>query len=363
MVAPVMNRQARRIAAKTAGQGRPGDNALRPVSLEPEWQRWLAENLLLGAPADGVQAELVAKGCPPAVAAAEIAAAQNSPYFRAAAVLQARLAKRDWLLGLVERHAALDTDATGEVTRRDGLAPETFLKDHYAPQRPVVLTGLIDHWPAMRRWSLDHFAALPGDPEIEVQSGRDSDANYEINCRSHSRRMPLSAVLAMLRRDVATNDFYVTANNGGHNRAALAPLWDEIGDLPGYLSPEEGRDGFFWMGPRGTVTPWHHDLTNNFLVQIRGTKQVTLVSPAQTPLMRNTMHCYSVYNGDATFAGAPEAERPRTLTCTLGPGEILFIPVGWWHHVVGLETTIGLSFTNFVWDNEAFRGYTTYHQV
>ncbi len=71
------------------------------------------------------------------------------------------------------------------------------------------------------------------------------------------------------------------------------------------------------------------------------------------------MHCCSApYNGDATFAGTrPRRSAARAMTCTLGPGEILFIPVGWWHHVVGLETTIGLSFTNFVWDNEAFRGY------
>ncbi len=187
-----MNRQTRRIAAKAAGQGRPGDHAPGRFRLNPNGARWLAENLLLGAPADGDAGGAGGQGLPARRAAqAEIAAARNSLFPRRRR-LQARLAKRDWLLGLVEHHAALDEGASGSVARRDGLAPEAFLKDQCAPQHPVVLTGLIDHWPAMRLWSLDHFAGLPGDPEVEVQSGRDSDADYEINCRSHSRRMPRS---------------------------------------------------------------------------------------------------------------------------------------------------------------------------
>ena len=79
-----MNRHARRASAKPR--------------LEPEWKRWLAENLLLGAPPESIAAELVAKGCPPAIARAEIAEAQASPYFLAAGLVRARLAKRDWHL-------------------------------------------------------------------------------------------------------------------------------------------------------------------------------------------------------------------------------------------------------------------------
>jgi ribosomal protein L16 Arg81 hydroxylase len=31
----------------------------------------------------------------------------------------------------------------------------------------------------------------------------------------------------------------------------------------------------------------------------------------------------------------------------LNPGEALFIPVGWWHHVRALDVSISVSFTNF----------------
>ena len=155
----------------------------------------------------------------------------------------------------------------------------------------------------------------------------------------------------------------MTANNGGHNRTALAPLWDDIGQIDGYLDQESAQDGFFWMGPKGTVTPFHHDLTNNLLVQVRGRKKVTLVPSWDVPLMRNAVHCYSGWSGPDEIADLPDASRPTLIHCTIEEGQTLFIPVGWWHHVVGFDVTISLSFTNFTRPNNFADAYTTYGQV
>ncbi|OHT18823.1 cupin-like domain-containing protein [Edaphosphingomonas haloaromaticamans] len=324
--------------------------------IQDEWQRWIAENLLLGSDAAPIAERLAALGAPPAVVSAEIAAASSSPYTQAGTAIAARLAKRDWILESLARLAALRPP---EVPVLERPAPGAFLGDHYAANRPAILTGLIDHWPA-RRWTLDHIEALAGNPEIEVQTGRQEDADYEIRSNHHKTRMPLAALLGRLRSGEPSNDYYVTANNGGHNRSALAPLWEEIGDLPGFLVPDPTRDGFFWLGPKGTITPFHHDLTNNFLVQIMGEKRVTLVPLWETQRMQNHMHCYSRWSGPEAFAGLPEGQRPTAITCTIHPGDILFIPVGWWHHVEGLDTSISLSFTNFVWENDFYTAYRSY---
>jgi hypothetical protein len=260
--------------------------------------------------------------------------------------LEAQLAKRDWLL---ECRARLEGDLGRDVQRLDRPDPQAFFRDFWTTLRPVVLTGLVDHWTALQRWGLDHFRTL-GDPQIEVQGARDADPDYEANSPAHKVRMGWQAWLDLLAGDPTTNDVYVTANNGSVNREALAPLWAEIGPIPGYLEKNRMGDGFFWMGPRGTITPWHHDLTQNFLLQVRGRKKVTLASPAETPRMRNHRHCFSRFGGTTDFSAV--ADPPATSEVILGPGEILFIPVGWWHHVEGLDQTIGMSFTNFVWPND-----------
>jgi hypothetical protein len=326
-----------------------------PTVLDDVQKQRIAEKLLAGEPAEAILAGLARAGISPTVARAEIDAAAAHPYLKAAALLQARLAKRDWLL---ESRARLERQGLPEIPRRNALSPDSFFTEHYTTLTPVVLTGLTEDWPG-RAWSLETLAAKVGNPEIEVQMDREADADFELNSIAHKRRMRWHDILARLADNPDTNDFYVTANNSGQNRKALDPLWRDVGQLPGYLGPSHLGDGFFWMGPKGTVTPWHHDLTQNLLVNMVGTKRVALVSPAETHRMRNHRHCFSRFGADATLSAVPAAERPRVLTVDIGPGEILFLPVGWWHHVTGLSLTIGMSFTNFVWPNDFTSFYRT----
>lgn len=330
-----------------------GIRAAPPATVLTDEQReQIAAQLMAGTAAEAVIAELVStQSVPVATARQEVASAAAHPYVRAAARLQARIAKRDWLL---ECRARLDALGPLTIARRHRLPAETFCQEHYCTLTPVVLTGLADHWPAMR-WSLDVLRArIAGNPEIEIQSGREADPEFELNSIAHKRRMRWNDILDLLARDAPSNDYYVTANNGGINRAALAALWDDIGDMPGYLGRGPLGDGFFWMGPRGTITPWHHDLTQNLLMTMAGTKRVRLVAPHHVAGMRNHRHCFSAF-----AAVAEPADAPPMLTVDIGPGDILFLPVGWWHHVEGLTRTIGMSFTNFVWRNDFAEGYTS----
>jgi ribosomal protein L16 Arg81 hydroxylase len=41
----------------------------------------------------------------------------------------------------------------------------------------------------------------------------------------------------------------------------------------------------------------------------------------------------------------------KPIELILKPGEVIFIPVGWWHHVRALDVSISVSFTNFVFPN------------
>ncbi len=333
-----------------------------PGRLDDEWRRWIAENILLGTAPELVARHLIQRGAPPPLAIAEVEACINSPYLRGAEVLQNRLAKRDWLLWLEARHMGADP-AMAEVPRLAAPSPAEFLARCWGAGRPALISGWLDDWPA-RAWTPERLRALPPDTQVEVQMGREANADYEVQCLEHRKRVSIERLLLMLGQDRATNDFYITANNSGHNRHALGPLWEDLGEIPGVLRPGAARaEGFVWIGPRGTITPWHHDLTNNLLVQFHGTKRVRLVAAAQTPLMRNHLHCFSAFGQDGALADAPAEARPRVWSVDIGPGEALFIPVGWWHHVEGLTLTMGASFTGFVWPNDFGAGYSTYHQV
>lgn len=323
-----------------------------------DWRRWVAENVLLGNGIDGMVGTLLDAGFTSDVIEAELVALLEHPYIAGGRRIAARLAKRDWVLASIAKAAALEP-RLATIERRHRPDADSFLRDFWSTNRPVLMTGLIDHWPARGLWSLDHLEASLGDREIEVQVNRESDARYETQAHRFVARMPLAAVIERLRTCGRSNDFYLTARNGGHNRQALAPLWEEIGGIPGILS-EGGQDGgFFWMGPQGTITPFHHDLTNNLLLQVVGRKRVVLVPSWEVARMRNQHHCFSEWATPDAIAGLPDAVRPLMQEVVIEPGEALFIPIGWFHYVEGLDVTMGMSFTGFAWDNDYSSFYTS----
>jgi hypothetical protein len=155
-----------------------------------------------------------------------------------------------------------------------------------------------------------------------------------------------------------------TANNASTNQLALKELWEDIIYFPEYLREDPDNRGFFWFGPKGTVTPLHHDLTNNFLAQVRGRKLVRLVAPYEFPSLYNNRHCFSQVDLDRIdYDRFPAFRNVTVVDVEIGPGDLLFLPVGWWHYVRGLELSITMTFTNFAFDNDFYSMYTTYEDI
>lgn len=267
------------------------------------------------------------------------------------------LAKAEWVMETMARQHALSEAASG-IYRVSGVLPQDFLDDFFAPMRPVILTDFATDWPARALWTPDYLCARLGAVEVEFQDGRSADARFELDKDTHRRRIAFDRLV----RAAATgqgNDFYLTAYNASSNAAALLPLHEDLGAAPGILTHAQGdAAGMLWLGPAGTFTPLHHDLTNNLLVQLVGRKRVVMASPLETPKLANRTHVFSAL-GDVTapaidLALYPRAHGLRLLDVVLEPGEALFLPVGWWHQVHSLDFSVSATYTNFVWTNEAW---------
>lgn len=316
----------------------------------PDKRQLIADGLLAGKALADIRADMILAGISPAAADYEIKRAEKDPFAATAARLARRLAKRDWLL------ASLGSLASGQSSRLQvatvgEIAAGEFFDRFHDRNLPVLLKGAADHWPARGKWSFDYIDRQCGDALIELQTGRETANDYEMIKDQHRSRALLHDVIERIRRG-PSNDFYVTAYNGSFNRDALAKLWDDIGTLP-ILSNEHGGGSFLWLGPQGTLTPFHHDLTNNLLVQLIGRKRLHLVASWHLPKMRNNLHCFSGLGVEDL--GSPGA--PPHAVIELAPGDALFLPLGWWHHVEALDPSVSVSFTNFARPNNFVGGY------
>ena len=324
----------------------------KPSKVAPDKRSTIAEALVAGGDLAAIRQKLIEGGVSPAAADYEIGRAQKDPLFQAAARLRRDLAKSYWILG---NYRKLNAQAGAEaVPAIDSIPADRFFAEFYFANRPVKLRGLVDHWPALRLWTLDYLAEKVGDRVVELQGQRESAHDYELHKDRHQRQLAMRDVIDIVRSVESSNEFYVTAYNDTTNKQTLAPLWEDLAPVS-ILKDSGGRDGFFWFGPKGTLTPLHHDLTNNLLVQVMGRKRVLLVPPWELERVRNRQHCFS----EVTLAElvSEGGSAPDHCECVIGPGEALFLPIGWWHHVEALDVSISMSFTNFPFENDFTAGH------
>jgi hypothetical protein len=281
-----------------------------------------------------------------------LAAVAAHPYFQAGDWVAQRLGKLESLLEVYRRLAALAPGA-GTVVRREAPSRAEFLEQYYAANRPAVLTGLMRDWKALTAWTPEYLKAVCGQETVQVMAGRDADPRYEINSATHRRTMRFTDYADLVQRGGASNDHYLVANNHFFRRPGTRRLLDDVVAFPEYLDGDALPGGvFFWFGPAGTVTPSHHDTMNILMAQVYGRKRVRLLPSNQIDLVYNEVGVYSEVDWDRPdYARHPRAREATPLELVLEPGEVLFIPVGWWHDVRALDVSMTVSFTNFVFPN------------
>jgi len=146
----------------------------------------------------------------------------------------------------------------------------------------------------------------------------------------------------------------------------------QISDLPKQLQDdlptprlvkEAGKgdiyDANLWMGTPPTYTPLHKDPNPNLFVQLASSKRVRLFNPTVGAAIFHHVQSNLGKSASATFRGNEMMEGPERAALdeavwgmllsrqgfetTVGPGDALFIPKGWWHTIKSIGTDINAS--------------------
>jgi hypothetical protein len=245
-------------------------------------------------------------------------------------------------------HARGESDPTSVERRRTPWADE-FFRTYWAGHRPVVLTDAMRSWPALRKWTPSYFKKRFGNVTIEVTSGREADPRYDQNFRAHRRRLRMDRFIDRVVSAGTSNDIYMVSNNHTMRRPQFAKLLADIKPPRDLFEPPRATATSLWIGPAGTITPLHHDTTNILFCQIYGKKRIELVSPQETALLFESLDgFYSPVDLDALDSTSHPALRSMLVKrVTVGPGDALYIPAGWWHRVTSLDVSISFSLLGF----------------
>lgn len=104
----------------------------------------------------------------------------------------------------------------------------------------------------------------------------------------------------------------------------------------------------FWLGPAGTVTPLHADYDDNLFVQLWGSKRIFLAPPHHAeflyPREANALLFGSPFDPEAPdFDKFPLARDASLTECIVHPGDMLYVPAGWYHQVRSLTFSLSAN--------------------
>ncbi|KAJ7184296.1 Clavaminate synthase-like protein [Mycena filopes] len=208
------------------------------------------------------------------------------------------------------------------LSREDGLGPPipclatppslaAFQSREH--NRPFILRAYARHWPALkeRPWASTEYLLVP------VEVGRDY--------RTDDWTQKLVSWDTFLASLDSTDDkpLYLAQ----HSLLMQFPTLRADIEVPDYLVINA------WLGPAGTVSPAHTDPYFNTYVQVVGSKTVWMAPPRCEVGMYANGNTSGVDVFAAEHREHPDFESVQefAMRATLDPGDLLYMPAGWWH--------------------------------
>lgn len=262
-------------------------------------------------------------------------------------------------------------NAPSSIPVRDGVDRAVFESEILTGGAPAVFRGLVADWPIVQagrqsaRALADFIKQLDGGRQAHVMEAsadaggrlfyRPDMSGFNFNRSTSSIGDAVERLLQLANASVAPTMFLEAMPAG-----AYLPRFAAGHRMPLLNAGVEPR---VWIGNAAKINT-HFDLVHNVACVAGGRRRFTLFPPEQI----DNLYIAPL---DFTPSGAPvslveftqpDHERfpryrnalPHALQAELEPGDALYIPFGWWHHVESLTPFNVL--VNYWWNDAAYYG-------
>jgi histone arginine demethylase JMJD6 len=215
----------------------------------------------------------------------------------------------------------------------------TFNEQYAKSNRPVKIKGLMDHWPALSKWTLDFFENEMGNYVcLADKSGNEGDY----------KNMSVRDYISYMKNCPDETPYYLS-NTRFHLGTDMIHDYKspEYFNSCHFLLPDEIRPIWSWLffGAANSFTVLHVDVMNS-------SAWAGLISGRKTWLFFPQNQFDYIYNGAVdpfapNYDKYPYFKKAKPIVCIQKPGEVVFVPSGWWHCVYNDEPGVSIT-ENFI---------------
>ena len=260
-----------------------------------------------------------------------------------------------------------------DIPRRTAadLSVKDFISEYEIPNRPVIILNAVDDWPALTKWTAEYLAEVCSAKVLRATSaaaaipGHFTAKQYIEYAKIAKEESPLYlfdrdfAAVPALAQDYQVPKYFshdafeqLKSSDADDGLKAQTDLFRLLG--------QTARPDYRWLviGPKRSGSIFHIDpnQTNAWNVCLQGRKKWIFYPPGVSPpgvessadgaevvvpvSTGEWLHTFWSFHQEARYHPDPSK---RPLEAVVGPGELIFVPHGWWHMVINLDFTIALT--------------------
>ena len=228
------------------------------------------------------------------------------------------------------------------IPRRTNLSSEEFQNEYFKKGAPVILEGQVNQWPAVKTWNPNFFKEHY--PEVPTQVILDAPEEGSIGFLSHKQHlysMKMNDTISLMQkghRYCRSGDIPIQKFPGIEKSCNFDAYMGHVKDWK-FMS--------IWIGGGHTSSSLHWDPWHNFLVHLYGLKYVVLFPPSETKYLYpfdGYVRTSQIDPLNPDYARFPKyRSASKLMVGELKPGDLLYFPFEWWHHLWNEDVTIGLN--------------------
>jgi len=228
-----------------------------------------------------------------------------------------------------------------DIPRVKHITKDTFIKDYFKPQKPVVIEQAIVDWPAFNKWSLDYIKEVAGDITVPLYDNR--PVQHKDGFNEPHAKMKVAEYVDLLKKEPTKYRIF---------------LWNILKEVPAlqkdYSFPDFGLNllkglPMLFFGGRDSYTFMHYDidLANIFHFHFDGEKEVVLFPQSETAKLYKVPYSLitheSIDFSNPDYNKWPALKNANGFKTTLSHGEVLYMPEGYWHYMKYITPGFSMS--------------------
>lgn len=230
---------------------------------------------------------------------------------------------------------------TSSIETISDISPEEFKKNYLIPQKPVVIKGLADKYPAGKKWTINYIKEVCGPVMVDVFDN--SNSNKGSAFTNPDLKMPFSEYVNTIIENKPT-----TLRMFLFNMFKAKPGLRKDFPCPAIFKGVLGRIGYMFFGAKDIKVRIHQDIdmSNVLLTQFYGRKKVVLIDPKYSELLyKLPYNTYSLIDLDKPdYEKYPGLQYIEVQECILEHGDSLYMPSGFWHYITYVDGGFSVSY-------------------